>query len=272
MVTGRATRISCLPWQLSVAILDRVNAITKASQYLGSRAVLARRLGVSGEAVRKWERSRVPAERCRAIEAATDGAVTIHDLRPDIFPAAAVKAVPHIEIPLTNGGVMLVDEVDRQLVSEFSWHHVSRTAGGHVVRYAEATKKSEGARLQVLAHRLIMPTTKGLVVDHINHDGLDNRRANLRVCHQRDNSRNRRMSQARKSRFKGVSLRSDTGKWKARIMVNRKEISLGCFDTEIEAAKAYNDAAIKNFGDFAHLNELADYGPAKGKPPSSAAA
>jgi DNA-binding transcriptional regulator YdaS (Cro superfamily) len=67
-----------------------MNAIQKASQYFGSRSKLAARLGVSGEAVRKWEVGRVPAERCIEIERITDGAVTRADLRPDLFaPAAA---------------------------------------------------------------------------------------------------------------------------------------------------------------------------------------
>lgn len=70
-----------------------MNAVSEATKIVGSRAKLARQLGVSGEAVRKWEINRPPAERCRAIERATQGAVTVHDLRPDLFgPSPAVQS------------------------------------------------------------------------------------------------------------------------------------------------------------------------------------
>jgi len=168
---------------------------------------------------------------------------------------------PHMEITLTNGGVMLVDADDLPLVSGFSWHWVSRTAGGNVVKYAETTKKKNKIKFQALAHRLVMSPDPGFVVDHINGNGLDNRRGNLRICRQGENARNRRHSIKRRSCFKGVAIRADTGKWRARIMVDRHEINLGCFDTAIDAAAAYNAAALKYFGIFAHLNDLSIFGP-----------
>lgn len=111
---------------------------------------------------------------------------------------------------------------------------------------------------QVLAHRLIAEIEgwdlRGKVVDHINGDGLDNRLENLQVVTQSQNMMKQRKPRGCTSVFKGVVAFRD--KWRARITVNRKTQSLGCFETEIEAANAYNQAAAQLFGDFAVLNHL----------------
>lgn len=97
-----------------------------------------------------------------------------------------------------------------------------------------------------------MNPQKGMVVDHINHDGLDNRRENLRVCTQEENNRNKR-SLSSKSGLKGVVpvSRPGTKPWRAFIQGRL----IGYFLTKQEAAKAYNKKAKKLFGEFAHLNQ-----------------
>jgi len=103
-------------------------------------------------------------------------------------------------------------------------------------------------------HRLIMDPPRGYVVDHINGDGLDNRRANLRLATHAQNGRNRRKIKKGISKYKGVSWEESTGKWRALIHVDRKKISLGCYKDEVTAAKVYDKAAKKYHGEFARLN------------------
>ena len=128
--------------------------------------------------------------------------------------------------------------------------------------YACTTLWEDGKSAGISMHRMIMQMKgheiKGLSIDHINHNRLDNRVENLRVCTQSQNSANSRKSKsiATYSQYKGVSFRKDTKRWIATIRVKRKQIHLGYFDTEAEAAAAYNQAALKYFGEFAHLNTI----------------
>lgn len=106
-------------------------------------------------------------------------------------------------------------------------------------------------------HRLIMEPGYDMEVDHINHNVLDNRRENLRLCTREQNLMNRRKNKKSSSQFKGVSFYRPLNKWKAQIKINHKKIHIGYFENEIDAAKAYNKAAILYFGDFAYLNNIA---------------
>ncbi|MFH1371466.1 MAG: HNH endonuclease [Planctomycetota bacterium] len=106
----------------------------------------------------------------------------------------------------------------------------------------------------VRLHRLIMDAPKGLLVDHHNGDSLDNRRANLRLATNSQNQCNRRKRKNTTSRFRGVYFHKVHRKWAAQIVVEGKRIFLGYFDSEIEAAKARDRAAIKYHGEFARLN------------------
>jgi hypothetical protein len=92
-------------------------------------------------------------------------------------------------------------------------------------------------------------------VDHINGDGLDNRKSNLRLATRAQNGCNLRPQQGKSSRFKGVAWHV-CGKWRAHISPNRTQIALGLFDDEIDAALAYDMAALAQFGEFARPNFL----------------
>jgi hypothetical protein len=116
-----------------------------------------------------------------------------------------------------------------------------------------ATSKGKG-RLTYM-HQEIIEVPKGMVVDHINHDGMDNRRANLRAATRAQNTRNRKkFAKSSGSKYKGIYWRKKTRKWEVMITFERKRIFLGCFRSEIDAAKAYDHAAIKYHGEFACLN------------------
>lgn len=156
-----------------------------------------------------------------------------------------------VKIPLSQGLFALIDEVDAHLVTPFKWHAVKHG----ITFYAKRNIKINGRRILIRMHRIILGLRKDEIVDHRNGSGLDNRRFNLRVCTQRENTKNKHARRGI-SKYKGVGWRKDRSKYDARIVVNYKRIFLGYFDNEIEAAKSYNLAALKYFKQFANLNVI----------------
>ena len=153
------------------------------------------------------------------------------------------------EIPLTRGKVALIDDRDFEEVSKHCW----RAVRPHKIWYACGRVNGE----DVYLHRLLLGPPEGKEVDHINGDGLDNRRANLRVCTHQQNLANARKWRTRtSSRYKGVTRNKQTQKWIAQIEVGGENRYLGTFEDETRAAAAYNKAAAKAFGQFARLNEI----------------
>jgi hypothetical protein len=145
--------------------------------------------------------------------------------------------------------VVLYDECDHELISKHKWAIVSN--GPHYY-CTTTTKKTQKM------HRMIFDVQEGrsVFVDHINHNGLDNRRANIRICTHAENARNARRSRANTTGFKGVSYRPEIGMFVARIMYQRKSRNIGVFADAREAAIAYNIAAKELFGEFAYLNPI----------------
>ena len=159
------------------------------------------------------------------------------------------------EIQLTQGKVALVDDEDFERLNQFHWLAVKH---GHNLWYAmRHGKKVNGRQPSFYLHRDILNAPKGIKCDHKDCDGLNNQRANLRLCTDLENARNIR-PQTRKltSVFKGVHFRKDRGKWRVLIRYNGKQKYVGSFHTENEAAEAYNQKALENFGQFARLNVL----------------
>jgi len=107
----------------------------------------------------------------------------------------------------------------------------------------------------IYIHQEVIEVPKGMVIDHINHDGMDNRRANLRPATYSQNLYHRKKrSGAMYSKYKGVHWHKNHRKWLARITFEKKTIHLGYFRNEIEAARAYDEATKKYHGEFASLN------------------
>ena len=99
-----------------------------------------------------------------------------------------------------------------------------------------------------------MKPPAGMVVDHINHDGLDNRRSNLRVCTIAQNLKNRRPVRGKGVKYKGVIFIKARKKFRTCIQCGEKTLNLGYFDDEISAGKAYDEKARELFGEYAYLN------------------
>lgn len=152
-------------------------------------------------------------------------------------------------IALNKGEVAIVDDGDFDWLNQWKWHIHRETRWG---RYAVRTDSRSGK--VVIMHRLIMDAPKGMQVDHINGDGLDNRRENMRLCTNSQNTKNKRLSKSSTSGYKGVSWFSKLGKYASRIRVDGELIRLGYFHDPIEAAKVYDEAAKRYFGEFARLN------------------
>lgn len=155
-------------------------------------------------------------------------------------------------IELTNGQVALVDDGDFDLVSGYRWH----ASKCRRVSYAQASAR-RGDKTQIQMHRLILGVADGIAVDHVDSDGLNNQRANLRVATLQQNGMNaRKRLAATTSKFKGVRWHKQHLKWQAYITNGGKQTHLGLFESERSAAFAYNREAIKRFGSFARINEL----------------
>ncbi len=144
----------------------------------------------------------------------------------------------------------MVDDGDLELVAAYRWHVFEDPRAGGPYAIAN-TRRPDGRQTTVRMHKLI---TGYPATDHIDHDGLNNQRANLRPCDQHQNQGNQRKGVASSSRFKGVTWNKLAGKWMAQIKVHRRSRYLGLFEVEEDAARAYDMAAQEAFGEFACLN------------------
>lgn len=166
------------------------------------------------------------------------------------------------EVPLSNGGVALIDDSDLHAVHEvgFSCGLIWRgTIAGMAWRAKEKNHTTYAvcslqSALTLSLHRVVMDAKANQLVDHRDGDGLNCIRRNLRITDFTGNSRNRQKGHDCSSRFKGVSLHKASGKWSAQIKVNRVKHYLGLFATEQEAAAAYDTASKELHGEFARPN------------------
>ena len=142
-------------------------------------------------------------------------------------------------IPLTKGQFAIVDDYQYEFLNRWHWRVNSK---GYAIRSFTVG----GKEIVVSMHREIMQPPKGLVVDHIDNDRLNNVRANLRVITQQQNLMNRRMFKNNTTGFKGVTYLH--GKWHARIEKDGVDIHLGSYEDIKTAALVYDCAAVWLFG------------------------
>lgn len=157
-------------------------------------------------------------------------------------------------VQLTKGKYALVDEEDFARVSQYAWY----TQGIAGRQYAACDLGSTANRTRLYMHRVISNAPKGVQIDHVNGNSLDNRKANLRYASKATNMRNRGKLNRKggsSSQYKGVYHdRRYANSWNAYITVDGKRINLGTFSTEDQAARVYDEAAKKYHGEFAFLN------------------
>lgn len=173
---------------------------------------------------------------------------TAYRLRVEALSVSAGSAQPPSprRIPLTRGQFAIVDSEDYPQLSKFIWFAES----AHNTYYA--VRKQNGKSIK--RHRHITNAPPDLVVDHIDHNGLNNQKTNLRLCTFAQNAKNIKSAAKKTSIYKGVHWHKNQKKWAAQITCDKKAHHLGYFKNQIQAAKAYDNAAKKLHKEFASLN------------------
>lgn len=157
-----------------------------------------------------------------------------------------------MEIPLTQGKVALIDAEDYPKIAGYRWRFHCGYA--RASQYDPASKRSQAVHMSHVI--LPCPPVKGLEVDHINRNKLDNRKENLRLVTRSQNCANRGNFKNSKSQYKGVRWNKKMGLWEAAIRKDNVITNLGAYDDEIAAASAYNEYARKMWGEYAVLNDI----------------
>lgn len=160
------------------------------------------------------------------------------------------------QIPLTQGKVALVDDQDYDRLSQYKWSaaYMKNVDGWYAHRGTRMCERRAGMPCVVSMHREVMGFPAGIEVDHVNRNPLDNRRENLRLATHSQNGGNRKRDRDSSSEYKGVVWYKKVNKWRASIRVNYELHVLGFFELAADAARAYDEAARKYFGEFALTN------------------
>jgi hypothetical protein len=163
--------------------------------------------------------------------------------QPAWLPGPSRRSEETRLIPLKYGLHVIVDAADYEWLSRYKWF---LCGAGYAARHAPGKT--------IFMHREIMQAPPGMVVDHINGNRMDNRRSNLRICTRPENLRNAAKRSGCLSLYKGVSFDCKMNQWFATIWFEGRSIALGHYHDEVDAARAYDRAAVELFGEFAWLN------------------
>ena len=159
------------------------------------------------------------------------------------------------KIKLTQGQFALVDDADYEWLNQYKWYACKIRGNFYAVRHSPVENRK---RHTILMSRQILGLNYGdsREADHRNHNTLDNRRNNIRICTHQQNMGNRKLTLNTSSRFKGVTWDKAKNRWKAQICINGRQTYLGLFLSEKKAALAFNDVSKKYHGEFACLNQI----------------
>lgn len=158
------------------------------------------------------------------------------------------------EIQLTKGKVAFIDDEDFEYIMQWKWTAYK----GRNTYYAKRNMNNKGDNIGFQMHRSLMRVyDRSILIDHIDGNGLNNQKANLRICNYSQNGANKlKRKGSNGTKFIGITFRKDTKKWAAQVMKDYKHISLGCYNSDIDAAIAYNKKAVELHGEFAVLNKI----------------
>jgi len=156
-------------------------------------------------------------------------------------------------IPLTQGKFAIVDAEDYDWLVQYKWH--CRHNRNKFYAYRNKARKT------ISMHRQLIGDTNALLVDHIDGNGLNNRKSNLRICTAAQNTYNKHPRSNSHSRYKGLTWHKRNKRWEVQIIKSSKRTFIGSFDNELNAAMAYDRKAEQLFGEFAYLNfpQLAEF-------------
>lgn len=155
------------------------------------------------------------------------------------------------QIPLTRNKIAMVDDKDYEWLMKYNWITLKQRKDFYAIRNSRSL--ITGRRIHIRMHREILMAPIDMLVDHRNHNGLDNQRKNIRLCTHSQNQHNR-LPQHGTSQYKGVHWDKNNKKWIVQIAYNGIRSRLGSFADEREAAKCYDARAEELFGEFAYVN------------------
>lgn len=159
------------------------------------------------------------------------------------------------KIPLTQGRYAIVDPERYEEIARYKWYSMFNGRNFYAIRIVKIRRNGRVIRKNLAMHRVIMGTEEGKVIDHINHNSLDNRLANLRAASFQQNTWNQRKQRGNcSSKYKGVIWAKENKKWRAQLTFKSRPVFIGYFDDEQEAAMAYDARAKELFGEYACLN------------------
>lgn len=156
-------------------------------------------------------------------------------------------------IPLTLGYSAVVDDADYERVAQFKWYaeEVRKKDGTIKAVYAKRTRRDGNGKHTEAMHRFILRLTdRSIDCDHKDHNGINNRRKNLRICTQSQNNANARVRHSSVSGFKGVTWEANRKRWRACATIDGKRKHIGYYVDKCEASKAYAVVAREMFGEF----------------------